>query len=102
MIADVQMQVWLDTIPGSVPAVVVPYVRTDRDVRLSYRIRLVKSGPSGSSSIVQSGAVEAQAGTPRELSKVSVASQPGDACRIEIEMRDGANQRQAFRFDCPR
>jgi hypothetical protein len=102
MIADVQMQVWLDTIPGSVPAVVVPYVRTDRDARLAWRIRLVKAGPSGSSSIVQSGAVDAPAGSPRELSKVSVASQPGDACRIEIEMREGANERRAFRFDCPR
>jgi len=102
MIADVQMQVWLETMPGSVPAVVVPYVRTDRDARLAYRIRLLKSGPSGSSSTIQSGAVEAQAATPRELSKVSVASQPGDACRIDIEVREGANVPRAFRFDCPR
>jgi hypothetical protein len=102
MIADVQMQVWLDTLPGSVPAVVVPYVRTDRDSRLAYRIQLVKAGPSGSSSIVQSGAVNAAAGTPRELSKVSVASQPGGACHIEIEMRESANERRVFRFDCPR
>jgi hypothetical protein len=102
MIADVQMQVWLDTVPESVPAVVVPYVRTDRDARLAWRIRLVKAGPSGSSTILQSGAVDAPAGTPRALSKVSVGSQPGDACRIDIELREGANQRGAFSFDCPR
>ncbi len=102
MIADMQMQVWLDTVGGTVPTVVVPYLKTDRDARLTYRMKVIKSGKSGYSSISQSGMVTAKAGEPKEMSRVSVGVQPGDDCRIDIEMLDGEQVRGTFKFECPR
>jgi curli production protein len=102
MVADMQMQVWLDTVAGTAPAVVVPYVQTDQDARLGYRMSVVKTGRSGSSRIDQSGTVLASAGKPKEMSRLSVWTQEGDTCQIEIEMLEEGKPRGRYRFDCPR
>ncbi len=100
--ADMQMQVWLDTLRGAGPPVVVPYVQTDQDARLRYRMTVVKNGKSGHSRIAQSGTVVATAGTPREMSRLTMGVQEGDECQIEIEMLEGEQVRGRYRFDCPR
>lgn len=102
MMADTQMQVWLDTVGGTTPTVVVPYVQTDQDAHLTYRVNVVKSGTSGFSRINQSGTVTAKAGTPKEMSRLSVGAQEGDDCHIEIEMLEAGQVRASFRFKCPR
>lgn len=103
MLADMDMQVWLDTVAGTAPPIVVPYLRTDRDARLGYRMKVVKSGRSGSSRIDQSGTVSARAGTPQEISRFGIGRlQESDRCEIEIEMLEGDQVRGRYRFDCPR
>lgn len=96
-----QMQVWLDTAAGP-PAMVVPYVQTDQDARLTYRMKVSKQGKSGTSRIDQSGTVVATAGTPKEMSRFAVNAQQGDKCEVEIEMLEGGQVRGRYRFDCPR
>lgn len=100
--ADMQMQVWLDTIAGTRPTVVVPYVKTDHDARLTYRMKVLKAGKSGYSAINQSGTVSATAGTPKALSQLSVGLQQGDDCHIDIELLEGGQVRGTYRFECPR
>jgi hypothetical protein len=101
MISDTQMQVWLDSTSGP-PTIVAPYVRTDEDAHLAYRIKVNKTGKSGSSRIDQSGEVTAAAGTPKELSRFAIAVNEGDRCEVEIEMLEGGQVRARYRFDCPR
>lgn len=98
----IQPEVWLETIPNTVPAVVVAYVKVSHDAQLTYRMDLMNSGKAGTSRISQSGSVHAAAGEKTELSKVSVSSQPDDDCKIAVSVREGSDDRGGFRFDCPR
>lgn|SRR5690349_4716281 len=102
MAPDMQTQVWLETVPGTVPALVVAYLKTDRGAQMTYRLDVVKNGKSGMSRISQSGTVRAAAGEKTQLAKVSVSSQPGDDCNVAVAMREGGEDRGTFRFDCPR
>jgi hypothetical protein len=102
MVPDMQTQVWLETVPGTVPALVVAYVKTDRGAQMTYRMDVVHNGKSGMSRISQSGTVRAAAGEKTQLGKVSVSSQPGDDCNVAVSVREGAEELGSFRFDCPR
>lgn len=102
MLADMQTQVWLETVPGTVPAMVVAYVKTDRGAQMTYRMDVVNNGKAGVSRISQSGTVRAAAGQKTQLTRVSVSSQPGDDCNVAVSMREGSEDRGTFRFDCPR
>ena len=102
MVPDMQTQVWLETVPGTVPALVVAYLKTDRGAQMTYRLDVVNKGASGMSRVSQSGTVRAAAGEKTQLAKVSVSSQPGDDCNVAVAMREGGEDRGTFRFDCPR
>ncbi|RYY77618.1 MAG: hypothetical protein EOO24_44770 [Comamonadaceae bacterium] len=77
-------------------------MQTDGDTRVSYRMNVVKTGPSGATSISQSGTVNVAAGRPAELSRLSVASTPADTCRLEVEVAAAGGERRRFSFECPR
>lgn len=102
MLPVMQAQVWLETVPNTIPALVVAYVKTDHAAQLAYRMDLTNIGRAGTSRISQSGTRHAAPGQKTELGKVSVSSQPGDECRIAVTMREGTQDRGTFRFDCPR
>lgn len=102
MVLDLQTQVWIETVPGTVPALVVAYVKTDRGAQMTYRLDVVNDGKAGKSRISQSGTVRAAAGERTQLTKFSVSSQPGDDCNVAVSMREGGDDRGTFRFDCPR
>lgn len=102
MVPDMQTQVWLEAVPGTVPALVVAYVKTDRGAQMTYRMDVVNNGRAGLSRISQSGTVRAAAGEKTQLAKVSVSSQPGDDCNVAVSVRESGEDRGTFRFDCPR
>ncbi|HZW20245.1 curli-like amyloid fiber formation chaperone CsgH [Noviherbaspirillum sp.] len=103
MIADMDLQVWLATQERSAqPALVVPYVRTDKDAHLNYSMEVVKRGAAGSSRIRQGGSINAIAGTPTALAQVAVDVKPDDACYIEVMLRYAGAMHGPYRFDCPR
>lgn len=102
MVPGMQTQVWLETVPGTVPALVVAYVKTDRGAQMTYRMDVLNTGKAGMSRISQAGTVNAVAGEKTQLGKVSVSSQPGDDCNVAVSVREGDQDRGTFRFDCPR
>ena len=102
MLPAMQTQVWLETVPDTMPALVVAYVKTDHAAQLTYRMDLMNIGKAGTSRITQSGTRQAAPGEKTELGRVSVSSQPGDDCEIAVSMQEGTEDRGTFRFDCPR
>lgn len=100
--ADVNLQVWLDTVPGTHPAMVVPYVKSQTDSQIQYRLTVVKRGLGGSSNIGQSGQVQAQAGRPTELSRFSLNLGAHDECQIELILISNNQPAGTYRFECPR
>jgi len=100
--ANVNLQVWLDTVPDTHPAVVIPYVRSPRDGRVEYQMTVIKHGPGGASNIGQSGEVQAAANHPTALSKFSLNVGVQDQCRIEITVAITGAPGGTYRFDCPR
>jgi hypothetical protein len=102
MAANVNLQVWLTTVPDTRPAVVIPYVRSPRDSRLRYRVNVSKRGPGGSSTIGQGGDVQARADQPTPLSQFSVDVGARDQCHIEITLLADGQPAGTYHFDCPR
>lgn len=103
--ANVNLQVWLDTVPGTHPAVIIPYVRSPQDSIVQYRLTVVRRGPGGSSAIGQSGEVQAAADHATALSRFSLNVGAQDECRIEITIIAGdhaTGSHGTYRFDCPR
>lgn len=102
MNADINLQVWLETVPNTHPSVVVPYVRSQNDGTVQYQLNVTKRGSGGSSSIGQSGDVRVQAHKPTALSRFSLNVGKNDKCIIELVLV--ANQQPAgtYKFDCPR
>jgi hypothetical protein len=104
MIADADLQVWLDTQPGANQTVMVPYVKSVKDVRINYRMEVVQQSRSGTSRINQQGQVTAAAARPTAVGRVAVGLQQGGECWIELVLRNDANTGEIgrYRFDCPR
>lgn len=101
MVADMQIQVWLETLPG-MPTAVVAYAKTDRGAQMTYHIEMVNRGQGSMSRVSQVGTVRAEAGQKTELGDVGVSSQRGDECTVAVSIREGDQDRGTFRFDCPR
>jgi hypothetical protein len=102
MVVDMHPQIWLEPVPGTVPAMVVVLVLTDHEARMTYHMEVVNNGKSGFSKISQSGTVNALANAPTPLTKVAMSSQPADDCNVVVFMREGNADRGTFRFNCPR
>jgi hypothetical protein len=102
MIADADLQVWLDSQPNAGQLLMVPYVKTTREMQLTYQLKLIQNSKSGNSSIRQGGtlAVRAESATP--LSRVAITPSKEGECRIEVTLREGAQVLGNYSFDCPR
>ena len=100
--ADVNLQVWLDTVPGTRPSVVVPYVQSRADDTVQYRLSATRQGRSGSSTIQQSGDLRLRANTPTALTRFSLSVGQRDQCRIELILYANGKPAGTYQFDCPR
>lgn len=96
------LHVWLDTQPNAAQTVVIPYVKSARDMRLDYRMSVIQRSKSGSSQVSQGGSVQADANTPTSLSRVAVSAHKDAECKIELYLREGAVEIGNYRFECPR
>ncbi len=101
MIADSDVQVWLDTVARTQPPVVVPYVVSDSPRSVRYRIRAIRTGSAGRSIIGQTGALVLSADVPAALSTLSMSGAPGENCQIEVLITSGGMQERRFVFECP-
>jgi hypothetical protein len=101
MIADANLQVWLDTQVAAGQTLVVPYVKSIKDMQIGYRMEVVQRSGSSNSRISQQGRVDAAAGQPASLGRVILNVQRGGECRIELALHEGRVELGIYRFDCP-
>ena len=102
MIADVDLQVWLATEDVGGRAAVVPYVKSAKDMRLNYRMDVIRQGQSGSSRIRQMGNIDAIANTSAALGQVTLDLKKDDNCYIEVALDNANAALGVYRFDCPK
>lgn len=100
--ADVNLHVWLETIPQTQPAITIPYVRSSEDTELQYTLDAIRRGRSGSSNIRQSGSLSVQADRPAALSRFSISAEGGDECRIKLTLTADGRAAGTYQFNCPR
>lgn len=101
MVADSDVQVWLDTSERTQPAMVTPYVQSDYAQALRYRVRVENKGLGGRSVIGQSGTVNVQPDTPAALSRFSMSRHAGHQCVIQILLTGTDGHERLYRFECP-
>lgn len=101
MAADVNLQVWLETVPDTHPSVIIPYVQAPTNGTLQYQLNTIKQGRSGSSRISQSGGVQIHANEPTALSRFSISVGKDDQCRIELILIANGDPAGTYNFDCP-
>lgn len=102
MIADANLQVWLDTQASMGQTVMVPYVKSVTDLRMNYRLDVIQRSAGGTSRISQQGTVNAAAAKPTPLGRVALGVQKGGECRVELKLSEGGKELGAYQFDCPR
>jgi hypothetical protein len=102
VIADADIQVWLDAQFNAGQTVVVPYVKSARDLRIHYSMSVIKKGSSGSSRVSQQGDVMAVAAEAIALSRLVLGLQKEDDCRVELTLQDRGQELGVYQFDCQR
>lgn len=102
MIADTDLQVWLDSQPNAGQTTIVPYIKSTREMQLHYQLSLIQSGNSGTSRISQGGTVDLRAQQPTALSRLALSPNKGGGCSIDLALRDGERELGNYHFDCPR
>lgn len=100
--ADVNLQVWLETVPDTHPSVVIPYVQSSSSGNLDYSLTATKKGPGNSSKVAQSGGIRVVANQPTALSHFSLSVSKEDQCQIELVLIQNGTPAGTYRFDCPR
>ena len=100
MDADADIQVWLEAVSRPPPSIVVPYVKTDADTTLRYKVMVVKQGDKGKSMISQAGKAWAQANVPLPLAHVSVSQNPDESCYIDLLLSITGRADLNYRFPC--
>ncbi len=101
MIADANLQVWLDAQPHAGQTVLVPYVKSVTELQLNYRVDVIQSGAAGTSRVSQQGRVTAAAAQPTPLGRVALGRQKGATCSVELTLGETDRQLGSYRFDCP-
>ncbi len=102
MVADFNLQVWLETVPDTHPSVVIPYVKSDKSGKLEYALQAKKEGRGGSSQVSQSGGVQVVANQGTALSRFSISVSNEDKCQIELKFAENGKPVGTYNFDCPR
>lgn len=80
----------------------VPYVKTSRDMQVTYRMKLVQTSESGNSSVSQGGMVRVSAASATPLSRVAITPSKEGKCQLEVTLREGGQVLGNYSFDCPR
>lgn len=94
----VDIDVWLNAERTAELVKVIPYVRTAEEMKVDYRIELLRKGTT----IRQSGSVQASATAPAKMGAMTVnANSPVGTCSIVIVLQSGGENLGEYRFDCP-
>ncbi len=96
------LQVWFETQVEAGKVLLVPYVKTAKDIHGRYSLLVSKSGPNGNSRISQSGKMDTAAAQPQALSRLTLDVRKEDQCTIELTLKQGDELLGTYNFDCPR
>ncbi|TAL77375.1 MAG: hypothetical protein EPN76_08535 [Burkholderiaceae bacterium] len=102
MVADVPLQVWLETNANAHPSIVVPYVQSTEEKQIHYELRATNKGHAGTSEVSQSGTISIPAKTPTALSKMSLSTTQDSRCQIDLTLTESGMPANTYHFDCPR
>lgn len=102
MIADADIQAWLETSARTTPSIITPYVQSTVDRTLKYRLHAVREGQGGKSEISQGGTVNVVAKKPTALGRMSFTVSLNDQCLITLTLTEAGAQVGEYRFECPR
>jgi hypothetical protein len=100
MVADADIQVWLDAQASVGQTIVVPYVKSVKDVHVVFRMDVIQRGGGNTSRISQQGSVNAVAATPVALAHVALGTQKNGECMVELSVREGEKQAVTYHFSC--
>lgn len=102
MIANADLQLWLDMEVYMGKTTVIPYVKSVTEKQLNYKLDVIVIGASGSSRISQGGKVNISAARPAALSRLSLELKKEDDCSIDLVLHDGDQNLGKYHFPCPR
>lgn len=100
MVADADLQVWLDTQINVGQMVIIPYVKTVKDVLVDFRMNVIQKGAVGTSRITQEGRINAVAAKPTPLARLALGAQKNGECSVELVLREGEGDSRTYEFDC--
>lgn len=102
MVADADIQLWLDSQQHAGQVVVIPYVTSVKTMRLTYGINLVQTSGGSRSRINQKGQVNVGPQQAAALSRISYKlPSPTDACEIELTLSEDNKEPRRYHFECP-
>jgi len=101
MVADADIQVWLEFFNRTRPSIIVPYIQSNESRTLRYQVRTVTQGASGRSVVSQGGMVNLLPATPTPLGKLSVNADGADACSIDVAISEPGSKDLSYHFTCP-
>lgn len=98
----VDIDVWLDAERTAEKIKVIPYVRTAEEMKIDYRIDLIRHSGGGQTKISQKGAVTASAKSPGKMGTMTInAGHPNGTCQITIVLSSGSDSLGNYQFACP-
>ena len=100
MMADTDIQVWLETEARTHPPQVVPYVQSDKTADIRYTIGVLAQGKSGRTRMSQGGRLALEPGQPKALGKISLSLDPAQECTISIAINQNGAPAREYEFSC--
>lgn len=101
MNADANVQVWLETSSVAQTSIIIPHVQSNIPQSLTYQITTTQEGPSGRSSIGQSGKADVHANQATALSRLAIRRNVTDSCQIALLIRTADRTEHHYEFPCP-
>jgi hypothetical protein len=88
VLADSDIQAWLDLTPTPGMAIIAPALRSATPRNLDYTITINKTGAGGTSLIKQSGKKHIDAGVTIYLSKTSLSLRDDEQCNLTMVIQE--------------
>ena len=100
MLADSDIQAWLDLTATPGMAIIAPALRSATPRNLDYAITINKTGAGGTSLIKQSGKKQVDAGATVYLSTTSLSLRDGEQCNLTMVIQEDGVVVYRNEFSC--
>lgn len=100
MMADLPVELWLETERYGNQHVLIPHVRSAETGPLHYQIKLTRESAAGTSRVQQGGEVTLIAGEAFPLARLSSSAGPAATCELSITLDAANHPQKSYSFDC--